>query len=196
MSHNPLGRDAALMRSREGDATIRAHMRRVVVVMRKRALRSVFDGHASAPGQAYINACRVQDDLTQTVLIFTRDTGHHSSGWMKNPDYERCWHLSTSPYPSALILPSRPEPDMKMSRAWLGAFFGADVAHVWSESPKSEHGRRHNVWHWRLFCDERWEPLHPRKEVYTADFIELGWRSASQVLEEEGRVIVSTVDPT
>lgn len=32
------------------------------------------------------------------IVIMTRDIGYHTSGWWKNPDYERCFHVSIS-YP-------------------------------------------------------------------------------------------------
>jgi hypothetical protein len=56
-----------------------------------------------------------------------------------------------------------------------------------------------------LFCDAQWQPILPRKEVYTREFTEAGWRSASQVLAEDGyykletedgRTIETTVDAT
>ena len=37
------------------------------------------------------------------------------------------------------------------------------------------------VYHYRLFCDEGWQPLKPRGEVYTRDFIEKGWKSFSEL---------------
>jgi hypothetical protein len=153
----------------------------------------------------YLDRCRHDDYRTGTRLIFSRDTGHHSSGWLKNPDYERCWHLSLSPLPSVICVPGRlAELDKRMAARWVRAFFADDVSKVWAEGPFSAIGKAHGVWHWRLFCDEHWEPILPRKEVYTREFTEAGWRSASEVLAldgwhasetEGGRVIESTVDP-
>ena len=71
--------------------------------------------------------------------------------------------------------------------AWVRAFFGGDFGKVWSESPKSRAGQEVGVWHWRLFCDAHWRPILPRKEVYSKDFTELGWKSASEVLVPDGR---------
>jgi hypothetical protein len=184
--------------SRTNELDLEAHMLAVAKELRRRAGHGTFDGRISASAGRYLADCRFVDARTGTQLIFTRDTGHHSSGWMKNPDYERCLHLSTSPLPRAIVTirPILAELDKKTLAAWCRTFFGEDVRYVWAESPKSEHGRRVDVWHWRLFCDERWQPILPRKEVYSLDFTELGWRSASQVLEEEGRIIESTVDPS
>jgi hypothetical protein len=61
-----------------------------------------------------------------------------------------------------------------------GAFFGEHVRLLWAESPKSLEGRRVGVWHWRLFCNERWEPIHPRGEVYSTELTEIGWQSWSE----------------
>lgn len=183
------------------------HMDRVASELRRRAKHGLFNGQQTPEGMRYLRHCRLVDDVTGTVLIFTRDSGHHSSGWLKNPDYERCWHLSTSPAPSLILIPGeqRADPDPKTLAAWLHAFYGESKRYVWSESPKTPEGKARGVWHWRLFCDEHWVPLLPRKEVYTREFTEAGWKSASQVLSEEGwftsetedgRVIESTVDPT
>ncbi len=185
-----------------------AHMALVAGELRRRAKHGLFNGRVGPEGRRYIGHCIVDDETTRTRLIFTRDTGHHTSGWLKNPDYERCWHLSTSSMPSALVLPSAmlaAELDRKTLAGWVGAFFGADVSYVWSESPKSAVGKERGVWHWRLFCDEHWQPHLARKEIYSLDFTPADWRSASQVIgedgyyrseREDGAIIDSTVDPT
>jgi hypothetical protein len=157
--------------------------------MRKRATRGMYTGHEHEIHQPYFRNCR--RIAFGTVLIFTRDLGHHTSGWMKNPDYERCWHLSLSPMPSVLWTPDTPELDRKLRDGWLRAFFGEHLRQVWAESPKSPKGIRLNVWHWRLFCDEHWKPIVPRKEVYTKEFTDLGWKTASEM----GVQVISTVDP-
>jgi hypothetical protein len=184
------------------------HMAAVAAELRRRARHGLFNGRQSEEAWRYIRHCTLDDETTQARLMFTRDTGHHSSGWLKNPDYERCWHLSTSAKPSALVLPAgfvQAELDRKTLAGWLAAFFGADLRYVWSESPKSPEGKARGVWHWRLFCDEHWAPILPRKEVYSRDFTPADWRSASQVIGEDGYyrseteaggIIESTVDPT
>ncbi len=172
------------------------HMQRIVGELRRRARHGVFNGLQTPENLNYLKHCRVVDSTSGAVLIFTRDTGHHESGWLKNPDYERCWHLSTSPAPSRLILPGvqRAELDRGTRAAWVKAFFGDDLRYVWSESPKTPHGKARDVWHWRLFCDEKWSPILPRKEVYTREFTEAGWRSATQVLAEDGHYRLETED--
>ena len=164
------------------------HMAGVAKALRGRAMLGIFDGHMSPRTQRYMRRCSFGDTATGARLIFTRDTGHHTSGWWKNPDYERCFHLSTSPLPSPIIMPSVvvAELDKKTLAAWVRAFYGDDSRNVWAEPPYSDHGKRNGVWHWRLFCDETWRPILPRGEVYSLEFTEMGWRTASQVLEEDG----------
>lgn len=147
--------------------------------MRRRARRGVFDGRVSARSDEYLARCRRVK--FGTTLIFTRDAGHHTSGWFKNPQYERCWHLSTSPVPRVLWTPGTPDLDHALRDRWLRAFFGDDLGHVWAESPKTPQGRAAGVYHWRLFCDERWQAITPKGEVYSLDLTELGWKSATEL---------------
>lgn len=143
------------------------------------ASRGAFNGELTPRNQAYINSCT--HIAYGTKLIFTRDTGHHSSGWFKNPDYERCLHLSLSPAPRHLWTPSTPDLDAKLKKRWLRVFFGDALRHAWFESAKTSEGKSLAVEHWRVFCDPAWRPITPRKEVYSKDFIEKGWRSASEL---------------
>ena len=41
--------------------------------------------------------------------------------------------------------------------------------------------KRAEVYHYRLFCDEGWQPIMPRGEVYSTQFTELGWKSFSEL---------------
>jgi len=159
-----------------------------------------------ADERGYLNRCTHFHWATGTVVMFTRDTGHHSSGWMKNPDYERCWHLSLSfrePRPErdpeelanahriALLMRHvgahfEPVPfDHRVARAWVEAFYGDDRRYCWEEGPFSGEGKALGVRHYRLFCDPTWKPILPRREVYTRDFTEKGWRSWSEVQGED-----------
>jgi hypothetical protein len=156
-----------------------AELAQIAYEMRRTAARGAVDGTDASYRSRYFRHCRRV--VLGTSLIFTRDTGHHTSGWFRNPDYERCLHLSTSPAPSAIWTPNTPDLDEGLRAAWVRAFFGDDVRYVWAESPKTQQGRQLGVWHWRLFCDEHWTPIMPRGEVYSSEFTELGWRSASEL---------------
>ena len=68
----------------------------IVPTLRAAALLGITDGYDNAANREYIGECSWFSPHRGVQIIFTRDTGHHSSGWLKNPDYERCWHLSLS----------------------------------------------------------------------------------------------------
>ena len=191
---------AALRRAEQLD--LEAHVARVAAQLRRLAGTGLFFGREDAVAAAYIARCRLADVATGALLLFTRDAGMHSSGWFKNPEYERCWHLSLSPLSNASrLVDARGEPlrtpdlDRATTERWVRAFYGDAMGAVWAESPKTDHGRRQGVWHWRVFCDARWQPIVPQGEVYSMDFTALGWRSASQVFEEEGRLVTSVLVP-
>lgn len=132
-----------------------------------------------ARDEAYIARCRQVDYTEGVVLLFSRDIGHHRSGWWKNPDYERAWHLSVS-----FFDPKTLEPRQFDSRAaWRYAklMFGDDAALAWIEPPYSPEGRARGVHHYRVFADEGWRPIKPRGEVYTRDFTEAGWKSFGEI---------------
>ena len=189
-----------MKRTKEID--LEKHYESVMRQMKNAARKGEFDGRLTNTGRAYMNRCGRADVVTCTKLIFTRDTGHHTSGWFKNPDYERCLHLSMSPIPMSggiVGLDGMPltvgELDKKTEQRWVKAFYRDCLELVWAESPKSAVGKQASVWHWRVFCDEHWEPILPRDEVYSREFIEKGWRSASQVFEEDGVVVDSVLHP-
>lgn len=176
---------------------LESELARIAGYMKKEAALGAYDGRVTPLGRVYLDRCTRVHPATATALIFTRDIGHHTSGWLKNPDHERCLHLSISRAPSALILPRGQIADLdkKLTAKWVRAFFGDDIRNVWAESPKTPEGKRRGVWHWRVFCDRAWNPITPRGEVYSTEFTEAGWRSASQVLEEDGLIVSSDVDP-
>lgn len=106
-------------------------------------------------GAGYESIAIAQHRPSGSQLIYSRDVGHHTSGWFKNPDYERCRHLS--------------------------------ISYLWTEPPFTEQGKRDGVWHFRVFCDQGWQPLMPRGEVYSRELTERGWRSFSEVRELRAR---------
>ena len=54
-------------------------------------IKGTFDGRYA---DAYFQNCRMVHPFRGITIAFTRDVGYHSSGWWKNPDFERCYHLS------------------------------------------------------------------------------------------------------
>lgn len=130
------------------------------------------------------------------VMIFSRDVGHHSGGWLKNPDFERCEHLSLSfrgsdghPMNPARRLERAPQMH-NLARRIVQAFFGDEKTKVWAEPPFSRTGKKYQVWHYRLFCNENWVAIWPRKEVYSTEFTEKGWKSFTELYGREPKMVV------
>jgi len=120
------------------------------------------------------------------VLLYTRDVGHHSSGWWKNPDYENCYHLSLSFFDSVT---GKPAPFRRgEAEVWVRLFFGDDRRLLWCEPPSSALGRDRQVHHYRLFCDPAWKPVKPRGEVYSRTLTEAGWKSFSELHDVGGTI--------
>lgn len=146
-----------------------------------RASKMVFDGRDSPAAHRYLLDCKHYHGPTQCSVLFTRDTGHHTSGWWKNPDYERCYHLSISfvgfEGGRAYHLPF----DIRMAEKWAKAFYGDEVKNLWIEPPYTEIGKEQGVYHYRLFCDEAWQPIKPRGEVYSTDWTPADWKSFSDI---------------
>ena len=128
---------------------------------------------------AYFERCRAIHRTSGTFIIFSRDIGHHSSGWWKNPDYERCFHLSLSFFDPVTM--QRAPRDKNLTKQWVEAFYGSDRDKLWCEPPYSDEGKANEIWHYRLFCDPAWEPIIPRGEVYGRELTEAGWLSYSDV---------------
>lgn len=174
---------------RTAELDLAAYIAGLAADLRARSRRGSFDGHDTPAWRRYLALCRVADTETGALLIFTRDVGMHACGWFKNPDFERCEHLSISPLASAGLTDGQgrplrvPELNKATTARWVRALWGDDARHAWAESPKSRAGIAQGVWHWRVFCDAAWQPLTPRGEVYDTEFTELGWRSASEVID-------------
>lgn len=154
----------------------------LVPFARLRAMRGIYDGRPSPRTMALIEACShvlTIDPARYATVLYTRDAGHHSSGWWKNPDYERCLHLSLA-YRNRLT--GQPiDHDPGRSAEIARAFFGDDARRTWLEGPYSPEGKAAAVWHYRLFCDPAWNPLTPRGEVYSREDTPADWKSFSEV---------------
>ena len=108
-------------------------------------------------------------------VFYTYDHGYHASGWWRNSDYERCYHLSLShPVFDPAGRFSHPEPPSDAeTREWATAAWPTDWQKAWLEPPASvlsidvlEGRRRPGVSHVRLFLDVHLEPILPEGEVY------------------------------
>lgn len=130
---------------------------------------------------AYFKSCHFTNPFRGITTLFTRDVGYHSSGWWKNPDFERCLHLSVSFFDPTYRTPVMP--DRQITAALVQGFFGKDKRWVWVEPPYTPDGKRKGVMHYRLFCDAGWNPIKPRGEVYSKELTEAGWHSFSDLRE-------------
>lgn len=152
-------------------------MQTLVDFMKVHAMRGFFDGSDSALLKPYFNLSKQIHEPTGTSLIFTRDVGMYKSGFLKNPDYDNCHHLSISFWDFTKEQPVAQGYDFKTAEAWVRAFYGKHTRYVWEESASPESDIQ--VRHYRVFVDPMWFPIIPRKEVYSKDFIEKGWKSWS-----------------
>jgi len=121
-------------------------------------------------------SCRWLLEGYPATVVFTKETGYHTSGWWKNPEYERCWHLSISFCGGN---------EKKALREIIQNLFGPYQRLIWVEPAYSKEGKSLDVWHYRLFCDENWQPISPKGEVYNTHFTELGWKSFSELQYEK-----------
>ncbi len=151
----------------------------LIAALKGHAETGFFDGANMCP---YFLASKAHDMSTGAILIFTRDIGMHSCGWWKNPDYERCYHLSIS-YRDILTWGMKPQ-DKKISFRYVKAFFGDEYKKLWCEPPAYQEGRASDCWHYRLFCDENWQPIKPRGEVYSKELTEAGYKTFSEIQYE------------
>ena len=170
----------------------------VIRKIKRAAKRGEMAGLANDYRTPYFLSCQHFHWQTGTSLIFSRDTGHHSSGWMKNPDFERCYHLSLG---FRVVFPDRPAEALgniqtivalggvlpavafnnKTAKIWCGLILGEDRRLAWVESPKTAEGKALGIWHYRVFCDEAWQPFLPRGEVYSTEHTEMDWLSYSEI---------------
>jgi hypothetical protein len=134
----------------------------------KTAQSGIWDGGEAT---AYYESCIWYSQKYECSIVFTKEEGYHSGGWWKNPDYERCYHLSIS------FRGGRSE---KKTNTIIEGIFGPNKNLIWTESAYSKQGKEMEVWHYRLFCDPQWKAIQPRGEVYNTHFTERGWKSFSE----------------
>jgi len=153
------------------DVPIKESIRRILAQARS----GTWNGISMTP---YVDSCRWLLEGQNVGLILSRDVDHTNSGWWKNPDYERCWHLSMSFYDNNR---NSIDKDVKKTELFLSYIFGKHKRKIWTEPPYSDIAKRRGIWHYRLFCDSRWKPIIPRKEVYSKNYTEPGWMSYSEL---------------
>lgn len=147
--------------------------------MRMTASRGRFDGTSRTAG--YLTRCTRVHDESGAIVMFSRDEGHHACGWWKNPDYDKCWHLSLSFFDPKTGV--RIGKNQALTQEWVDAFFREHQRLVWCEPPHSENGIKFDVWHYRLFYDKNGQPFMPRGEVYSKEYTPEGWKTWSEVNE-------------
>lgn len=162
-------------------------MEKLVKQMQRHALTGdqYYDGR-NVRSPYFTNARRVHEK-SGTSLLFTRDKGMHASGWFKNPDYDRCFHLSISFWDMTAEPPQGVAYDYPLAKVWVSLFYGKLVRYVWEESTALA-GLPTEVRHYRVMCNAAWKPIIPRGEVYSRDFIEKGWQSFSD--QRHDRIVI------
>jgi len=114
------------------------------------------------------------DPSVTISLIASEDRGTHASGWWRNSDYDRCWHLSLCAMENRGALRAQfadlPPADRTY---WPRAVFGSHLDLAWIEPPASKlDPHRHApasayTTHVRVFLDQGGHPIRPEGEVYT-----------------------------
>jgi hypothetical protein len=161
---------------RKYDKTIEAYQ---VAEFQKR-IASHFHYHGTEKDTWILQYCQFALLRYKAICILTFDVGYHSSGWLKNPDYEACWHLSISFFDSETHQHA-PHDHKNAARIVRGIFQSAKNL-VWCEPPYTENGKVADSWHYRLFVEPITRlPLLPRGEVYSREFTEAGWKSFSEL---------------
>ena len=153
-------------------------LKTMVTNHRNAAFAGTWNGRDMTP---YWHSCRHAHPLRGVCSIVTRDVGYHTSGWWKNPDYDKCIHLSLSFY-DPLTMQAIPH-EHDIASKIVKALFFPHAKLVWTEPPVYRSGVSRDVYHYRLFCDEHWQAIKPRGEVYSKELTDAGWKSFSDVQE-------------
>ncbi len=158
----------------------------IVSWVKSRAALGTYDGIMTPRAKAYSDSCTAAYKPDGSILLFTRDEGMHECGWWKNPDYERCLHLSLSFRDPET---GKPRPlDKDLSDEWIDLFFGPTKNLIWAEPPYYPEGKKNDVWHYRVFYAPGWvAPILPRGEVYSKDWTPKHWLSWSDLRAKLGQ---------
>lgn len=157
----------------EAVAALHAEHDRRLRTVRTLARRWPWKGQGAVPATQRIRSPSLDPAAAEAGVvlsaILTFDVGPHASGWWRNSDFERCWHLSLC------ALTTRGPVDMPAidRRAWPRFLFGQLLADTWIEPPASSFDPYRNApasrftTHVRLFVDQQDRPVRPEGEVYT-----------------------------
>ena len=169
-----------------------------VRIIRAAAFFGVNTCTVSDDTNAYLRKCSHLHAQTGTLIMFTRDVGHHDIGWF-NPQHQRCLNLAISfhapqpeqaddrlmnPFTLAYLnmdLPPAPF-DHALARKWAKAILYPNHNISWHETMNSQHARALGIEHWRVFCNAAWMPIKPVGEVHSRPMT--GWKSWEEANEE------------
>lgn len=127
----------------------------------------------------YFDACRRFNGGFGVASILTRDVGYQKAGMWQNPDFDRCLHLTLAFFQPGTVNPTAQH--HSVATAIIKKMFFPHVKWVWIEPPYSERDRSHDVWHYRLFCDERWQAMRPPSDDAAKELTAKGWKSFADV---------------
>ncbi len=161
--------------------------------MIRRANKWVYDGKRTAENKRGMSTCSAHHEASNTSVVFARDSGHYSGGGgYKSQASDRCFHLALTflDFENGIALP----PDPKKTREWLNAFFPGQCHLLWAEAPV-DLGAVASFWRWclglkmgdalfwhfRLFCDENWQPLTNEPALMQRDMRARGFVRASEL---------------
>jgi hypothetical protein len=132
---------------------------------------------------SYVESCTEFHAPSGTFVVFTRDTVV-----LEPPrGVERCLHLSLSFREPYRILEPR-SLDRTLVAEWVRLFFGDDRSLVWVGPPVLARGKVLDVHHYRLFCDEHWQPISSQDST---ELTERGYKRYSELHpEDKPRMIV------
>ena len=129
---------------------------------------------AGQPSRRWVTPSVTREPGLLLSLIASHDQGTHASGWWRNSDYDRCWHLSLVAIekPSPLVDGTYADLPGLDLRAWSRAVFGEHLTKAWIEPPASKLDPHRTApaspytTHVRVFLDQAGHPIQPEGEVY------------------------------
>lgn len=135
------------------------------------------------PGIEYKSFARGFYDRLGTLILYSREVWAPAVIKRKKVPAAYWRHLSFSFHESDLK--AGPERygrmrkvlrrDLEATAGWLSWFFGSQCRYLLCDPPMTKHGKEFDVWHYRLLCDELWNPPRSRVEIPVEQFKAAGW---------------------